>query len=268
MSLPKRRRCRVSNAVRAIAMLIVLGGGATVRAEPGLQPIDIETWGTFQEDANGHHQWKLEPHLYLPWAFENAWTATLRIDLPMIDTNATGAAKSTPGYSGGIGNVFFEAIALTPELSPGLRLRGSLRLVLPSPKGEPFGNDSQYQWAPMLGMSMERPEMLRGVTLSPYVRWFRGFSPQTPGTTLVNSVDIFPTVSFGLGDGWALTFYKEAGPIVYNQVNGTWFVPLDLGLYRTLDKGSTFGFGAAVKLGNPSNPSYDYQVYAMFGLRF
>jgi len=268
MRLGTGARGRGTATVCASATLVVLACFAPAQAEPGLQPVRIENWATFQEDANGTHQWKLEPHFYLPYAFDSGWTATLRVDVPMIDTNAIGAAKSTPGHSGGIGNVFFEAIGGTPDLAPGLRLRGSLRLVLPSPKGEPFGNGSQYQWAPMLGMILDRPEVLRGLTLSPSVRWFRGFSPQTPGMTLVNTFNIFPTVSFGLGDGWALTFYKEAGPIVYNQVDGTWFVPLDVGLYRTLGKGSSFGFGAAVKLGNPSDPSYDYQVYAMLGLQF
>jgi hypothetical protein len=103
------------------------------------------------------------------------------------------------------------------------------------------------------------PDVLNGVTLSPYARYFWGFNADPPGSTLTNSLNLFPAVTFGLTGNWSLAFWPE-NPITYNHNNGSWFVPLDFLFVNRLAKTMEFGIGGAVKLGNPSNPSYDYIV--------
>jgi hypothetical protein len=228
-------------------------------AQSGFGSIRLDQWGIFQKNINGSEQWQYRPRVYIPYKLENAWTLTLRADAPMLYTNASGPGNPGGGYSGGIGNVFLEPIIDTPEVAPNLTLRASLRLVAPSPKKSPFGNDTQSQAAPGAGFVYKMADALNGVTVVPYLRYFHGFDVRYPGTTLVSSVNLFPTVTFGLNDRWSLTLYPE-NPITYNRINGSWFVPLDFLFVNRLSKNSEIGIGGAFKLNNPVNPSYDYII--------
>lgn len=239
-----------------IALLVATGGAS---AQSGLGTIRLDNWGYFQRNANGSEQWQYRPRVFVPFNLQDGWVFTVRADLPMNYTDATGPAKPEGGFSGGIGNSLIEPIVDTPEIAPNLTLRTSLRVTFTSPKGQPFGNDSQYQIAPGIGLTYRMPDVLNGVTLSPYARYFWGFNAQTAGTTLINSLNLFPTVTFGLSDGWSVALYPE-NPITYNQNNGSWFVPLDFLFVKAVSKSFHFGIGGAFKLGNPSNPSYDYIV--------
>ena len=142
-------------------------------ARGNLGRIRLDNWGYFQENVNGSDQWQYRPRLFVPWVFGNEWIATLRADVPMLYTNNTGPANRDGNYSGGIGNVFFEPILDTAPVLPNLTLRTSLRFVLKSPDGPPFGVDNQYQIAPGAGFTYRMPNVLRGVTFSPYFRWIR-----------------------------------------------------------------------------------------------
>jgi hypothetical protein len=174
-------------------------------------------------------------------------------------TNATGAGNPAGGYSGGVGNILLESIVDTPDIAPNMSLRASVRLVFPSPKPSPFGTDSQYQIAPMLGINYRMPEVLQGVTVSPSVRYFWGFNADQPDTKLISTLNLFPSVSFELGNRWSLVFYPE-NPITYNNNTNAWFVPLDLMFVHQTSKNLHFGIGGAFKLGSPANPSYDYLI--------
>lgn len=241
-----------------LVTLLAAAGGASAQTS-GLGTIRLDNWGYFQKNPNGSEQWQYRPRVFVPYAFAGGGVFTLRADVPMMYTDATGAAKPDGGYSGGIGNPLVEGIYDTTEVAPNLTLRASLRFVFLSPKGEPFGNDSQYQVAPGIGLTYRMPDVLNGVTLSPFARYFWGFDAQTPGTKLINSLNLFPSVTFDLADRWSLAFYPE-NPITYNQNNGSWFVPLDFLFVKAVSKSFHFGIGGAFKLGNPSNPSYDYIV--------
>jgi hypothetical protein len=137
-------------------------------------------------------------------------------------------------------------------------LRASVRLVFQSPRGAPFGTGDQYQVAPGAGFTWRMPDVLRGVTFSPYVRWFRGFDGDAPDTQLISSWNFFPTTTFRIDDRWSLAFYPE-NPITYNHNTSKWFAPLDLLLVRRAGN-VEYGFGGAAKLGNPSGASYDYII--------
>ena len=228
-------------------------------ADPGLGPVRLDNWGYFQKNTNGSNQWQYRPRIFVPYEFESGWVFRQRADVPMTYTDNTGPGNPGGGYSGGIGNILIESILDTPEVAPNLTLRTSLRLVFPSPKPSPFGTDNQYQVAPLLGFSYRMPEVLRGVTVAPFVRYFWGFNASEPNVTLINSLNVFPNVDFRLDEQWVLSFYPE-NAIVYNQNTKAWFVPLDFMFVRNVGKSFQFGIGGAFKLGNPSNPNYDYII--------
>lgn len=255
----KTLQSNMASAATLLASLTLWGAAGAAWAQSGLQPIRLDNWGYYQRNANDSNQWQYRPRLWVPYRFDNGWTFTQRADVPMIYTDDTGPAKSTSGYSGGIGNILLESIFETPEVAPKLTLRGSLRFVFPSPKGQPFGNDSQYQVAPMLGLSYQMPDVWRGVTIAPQLRYFFGFNAQEPNTTLVSTLNLFPAVDVRLSEDWTLAFYPE-NPITYNNNSNTWFVPLDFMFIHRVNKSFQFGIGGAFKLGNPSSPSYDYII--------
>jgi len=243
----------------ALVVLAFLAAGPAL-AQGKLGTIRFDNWGYVQQNTNDTYQWQYRPRVYVPWELGNGWVATLRGDLPLLYTNNTGPAKPQGGYSGGVGNALVEPIFETPEVLPNLTLRASVRFVFPSPKGSPFGTGDQYQVAPGAGFTLRMPDVLRGVTVSPYIRWFRGFDAETPGTQLISSLNLFPAVTFRLVDRWSLAFYPE-NPVVYNFNNGKWFAPLDLLVIHRFSDRFEVGMGGAVKLGNPSAASYDYIVY-------
>ncbi len=240
-----------------LALLVVAPAAA---AQSGWGTAYTENWVFFQKNESGSNQWKYEPRLHVPFRFDNGWTFTQRVDVPMIYTNAAGAGNPGGGYSAGIGDVFIEEIFETPEVAKGLSFRTSVRFVFPTGKQTPFGS-SQYQWAPMAGIIYRMPDVLDGVTLQPHVRYSSGFDPQYANVQEARKLDLYPAASFRLGQGWSLSLYPQ-NPLVYNESNNTWFVPLDLMFVHRLDKQWEYGFGGAWKLGNPNDPAYRYVIDA------
>lgn len=236
----------------------LLAAGAAL-ADPGFGPVRVDNWGYFQKNANGTNQWQYRPRVFVPYQFDNGAVFRQRADVPMLYTDNTGPGNPGGGYSGGIGNIMIESIIDTPDLVPNLSMRTSLRLVFPSPKPSPFGTDNQYQVAPLIGITYRMPDVLRGVTLAPFARYFWGFHATEPNTQLINSLNLFPAVDFRLDEDWSLSLYPE-NPIVYNQNTKAWFVPLDFMFVRNVGKSLQFGIGGAAKLGNPSKPNYDYII--------
>jgi hypothetical protein len=239
---------------------ILVAGTPSAAAENVLASAYVENWGFYQRNENGSGQWKYEPRLYIPFRLDSGATFTQRIDVPMIYTNDSGPGNPGGSWSGGFGDIFIEEILESRELAPDFRLRASVRFVFPTGKQSPFGA-SQYQWAPAGGFVYDMPDVLRGVTLAPYVRYFSGFDPRYDDVQEKRTLDLYPAVNFQLGAGWSLLLYPD-NPITYNESNGTWFVPLDVMLARKLDPKLEFGVGGAWKLGNPSDPSYRYIIDA------
>ena len=260
----KDQRC-AGLAAALFALLIGAAPGPAV-GEGGFGTVELQNWGFFQRNEDGSNQWKYDPRLYIPYKFANGVTFTQRIDVPLIYTNASGAGNPGGGYSGGVGDMFIEEYFESAPVAENLRLKASVRFVFPTGKQSPFG-DSQYQWAPGGGLIYAMPNLWRGVTLEPYVRYFSGFDPQYDNVKDVRKLELYPAATFALSEGWSLLLYPD-NPITYNEQKNAWFVPLDLMFARRIDRTLEVGVGGAWKLGNPSDPSYRYIIDARLIVSF
>jgi hypothetical protein len=268
-----RRARRASNATRHYRWLLpglcaaaFAAGAPCVAAQSGIGTVYVSNFASFQKNEDGSRQWTYEPRLYIPYRFDNGWTFTQRVDLPLIYTNESGAGNAGGGWSGGIGDLLIQESFTSPEIAKNLRVIANLRFLFPTGKQAPFGS-SQYQWAPGAGLIYEMPDTWYGVTLTPSARYFSGFDPQHANVSLTRELDLYPGATFALSERWSLLLYPE-NPITYDEHSKTWFVPLDFMLTRKVDKTLEFGVGGAWKLGNPSNPSYHYIIDARLIVSF
>jgi hypothetical protein len=228
--------------------------------------VRFESWGIFQKDANETDQWTYQARLYIPFRLDDGWTFTQRIQLPMTYTNESGAANPNGTYSGGIGNAFIEEIFETGDVAPNFRLRGSVRVVFPTGKQAPYGS-GQYQVAPGLGFGYPMPDVLRGVTLDPYVRYSYGFAPDPDSVQTIRKWTIYPAATINLDSRWSVLLYPD-NPITYNERKRSWFVPIDLMFMHRFSKAVEAGVGGAWRIGDSADPSFTYLIDARLNLSF
>ena len=254
------RRCdgSIGRRAAALAAALVCAAGTFAAAPASAQSlgtIRFDNWLYFQENTDGSERWQYRPRFFIPFNLSNGWTFTQRADLPVYYTDKVGTENPSGDWKWGIGDWFIEEIFATPELAKNFKMSASVRFVFPTAGGSPFGSN-QYQWAPMIGASYAIPE--HRVTISPSARYFMSYHATEPNTAKVRNLDLYPNVTFGLAEGWSLSFYNE-NAITYNDVTNKWFVPIDALLIRRLSKSVEFAFGGAYGLVK-DNPSYDYVI--------
>ncbi len=252
--------------VQGLCAAVFAAGAPCAAAQSGIGTVYVSNFAYFQKNENGSGQWTYEPRLYVPYQFDNGWTFTQRVDVPLIYTNVSGAGNPGGGWSGGIGDVFIQETFTSPEIAKNLQVTAGVRVLFPTGKQPPFGS-SQYQWAPGAGLIYQMPDTGYGITLAPFVRYFSGFAPQYANINETRELDMYPSATFALPEQWSLQFYPE-NPITYSEQSRTWFVPLDLMLAHKLDKSLELGIGGAWKLGNPSDASYRYIIDARLIISF
>jgi hypothetical protein len=259
-----RRGVRARSPSRLILAfgLSLLASSATSAQELGT--IRFDNWLYYQENPDNTGQWQYRPRFLIPVNLPLAWTFTQRIDLPILDTDRVGPDNTTGKWKAGIGDWFIEEGFTSPEVATNLKLYGSVRFVFPTGGKSPF-SASQYQWAPAVSAIYTIPD--QHLTVSPLVRYFRGFNATETNVTLVRRLDLFPTLNFGLADSWSLIFYAGENPISYNYVNEKWFVPIDAMLIKRLSKTVELGVGSAYGIVK-DNPTYKYQVYGRLSYYF
>lgn len=237
-----------SIAVRSVAAAALAAclGGIAGPARAQLGTVRFDNWLYYQSNYGDTERWQYRARLFFPFALSGGWTFTQRVDLPLYYTNASGPGNPDGGWKGKFSDIFVEEIFDTPEVAKNVRLRGSLRLVMPTGGDSPFGSD-QWQVAPGFGGNWRIPDLWGGVTIAPYVRYFYGFSAGSPDVTTKRSWNIFPDVSFPLNDKWTLSFYPEQG-ITYNVRSGKWFVPIEAMLTNRVSKSWEYSFGGAYAL--------------------
>jgi hypothetical protein len=220
----------------------VAGFAGAAQAQMGT--IRFDNWLYYQDNFDDSARWQYRARFFIPFAFGNGWTFTQRIDVPFYYTDKVGPANTSGDWKGPrISDVFIEEIFDTPDVAKNFRWRGSVRLVFPTGGESPFGSD-QWQVAPGAGFNWRFPDVWRGVTVAPYLRYFYGFDAQSPGVTTVRRLDIFPSVDFKLDDRWTLAFYPEQG-MSYNYRSHKWFVPIEAMLVNQPSKTWAWAFGGA-----------------------
>ena len=235
----------VIRTVATLAAAAALSGlGEPARAQLGTVRFDNLFY--YQENYGDTARWQYRARFFVPYAFGNGWTFTQRLDVPLYYTDASGPANPDGSWKGRFSDIFVEEIFDTPEVAKNVRLRGSLRLVMPTGGESPFGSD-QWQVAPGFGGNWRFPDAGRGVTIAPYARYFYGFSEGSPDVTTKRSWNIFPEVSFGLNEKWSLALYPEQG-ISYNIRSGKWFVPVEAMLTNRVTKSWEYSVGGAYAL--------------------
>jgi hypothetical protein len=258
---PSIRAQRSSWLILAFSLAFL---ASSVASAQELGTIRFDNWLYYQKNPDNTGAWQYRPRFYIPVNLPEAWTFTQRIDLPILDTDKVGPDNRTGKWKAGLGDWFIEEGFTTPEVAKNLKLYGSVRFLFPTGGQAPF-SASQYEWAPALSAIYSIPE--EHITVSPLVRYFRGFSATEPNVTLVRRLDVFPTVNFGLADNWSLAFYNGEFPMSYNYVNGKWFVPIDAMLIKRLSKTVELGIGGAYGIVT-DNPTYKYQVYGRLSYYF
>ena len=156
-------------------VLALFASRAAVAQELGT--IRFDNWLYYQENPDSTGQWQYRPRFYIPVNLPGGWLLTQRIDLPILDTDRVGPDNPTGKWKTGIGDWFIEEMFTTPEVAKNLKLFGSVRFVFPTGGQAPF-SASQYQWAPAVSAIYAIPE--HKITVSPLVRYFRGFAATEP----------------------------------------------------------------------------------------
>jgi hypothetical protein len=231
--------CKIGTS---LALACALAGMAT-SASSQLGTIRLDNWAYYQENFGDTARWQYRMKLWVPYAFGDGWTFTQRVDLPVYYTDAKGPDNADGGWKVGLSDIFVEEIFDSPEVAKNVRLRGSLRIVMPTGGQAPFGAD-QWQFAPMFGASLKFPDVGRGLTFVPYARYSYGDNAGHTGVTTKRSWAFFPEATFTLTDKWYLIFYPEQG-ISYNIRSGKWFVPLEAMAGYRANKQWEYSFGGA-----------------------
>jgi hypothetical protein len=245
---------------------VFAAGAPCAVAQSGIGAAYVNNFAAYQKNADGSAQWMYEPRIYVPYRFEEGWTFTQRIDLPLVYTNAAGPGNPGGGWSGGIGDILVQESFTSPEIAPNLQANVNLRFLFPTGKQVPFGS-SQYQWALGGGLIYQLPDTWHGVTLAPSARYYWGFDPQYPDVSEIRELDLYPGATFALPERWSLQLYPE-NPITYSQQSKSWFIPFDFMLTHKIDSTFDFGIGGAYKLGNPSNAPFRYVIDARLIVSF
>ena len=223
----------------------------------------VENWFVFRRNTDDSGQLQYWPRLYVPFELPRGWTFTQRLDLPIAYTDRVGPQNPAGAWTRGINDWFAEEIFAPPELASGIGLIGSVRLVFPTGGLGPFGS-GQYQVAPAIGMRHAVPG--RAISFSPLARYFISVHATDDAAPRVRTLDLFPTATFGLAEGWSLSLYSE-NPLVYSAVSHKWFVPVDVLLLKRLSRTIDFTIGGAYGLLKDA-PQYQYIVNASVSVYF
>jgi len=249
----------IRSAAAFAAAVVLCGAAGGTNAQMGT--IRVDNWLFYQSNYGDTARWQYRARVFFPFPLRDGWTFTQRFDVPFYYTDAPGPGNAGGGWKGRFSDILVEEIFDTPEVAKNVRLRGSLRLVLPTGGESPFGAD-QWQVAPGFGGTWQLPDVWRGMTVAPYARYYYGFSAGSPDVTTKRSWSIIPEVSFPLSEKWSLSFYPEQG-ISYDVRSGKWFVPVEAMVTHRVSKSWDYALGGAYALVD-DDKSYRWLLQARF----
>ena len=262
--------------LRAITLFLLLSYGLGVYAEEGSPPQSylglintsqdrsqdhiLEFWGYHDYLGSENYVDTLKLRYYNPLNIDT-WHGTVRLDTaytapygPQLQNQSTGTFSANNamltiwgGQADWFGNL-------------------GARLVAP------LGNQGQWAIGPQMSTSFKPTDRSQNLLadISPLARYMLGFNSKAPtGTTplsLVNRLELYPTIGLNLSSNIQLRFWDENG-IVYNSTSGGWFIPIDAMLTYRLNKHLLFAVGAAKQVVQ-NYQIYDWTTYGKVSLNF
>jgi hypothetical protein len=216
----------------------------------------LELWNFYDNEGDGNKANTTQIRYYIPLHKGNT-NLTLRLDTSEYSQfGASYPNQNIFDYKAGTSKITL--YASTAPVNQWSAMYG-LRTLLP------IGAANQWLIAPHVGASYT-PKNSVITDISPVARYFYGFDPRYPNTTLVRSLNLFPTIGFKLSANTEARFWDE-NPAVLNLNNGKWFVPLDIQILHNLDKTKYFVIGTSQGLVRDNN-LYTNSTYVSFGYKF
>lgn len=169
-----------------------------------------------QQKPNGLNESLLTLRVDTVHLQDNDWTVYTRIDIPSGIVAQTGNPTL-----GGLSDALTQVFVATPVA----RVQGlfGVRLSIPSATRENLGK-GKWTVAPQVGVVVNLPEISDG-TFMGVVAWNTSDFAGSGSRSHINQLTLKPLLHFELGDGW---FIQTEPELQHNNLNGNWFIPLDL----------------------------------------
>jgi hypothetical protein len=198
-----------------------------------------------------------------PFAFENGWKLSTRIDLPIVRTNTiTPFENSDGGYEVGVGDVLVQALVVTPSKGKWAFAFGG-QLLMPTGADDQF-TSGKWRLVPTAAVIYQVPELSRGSFVGLLVRDDFSFAGDgdRPDT---NVVSVQPLFNWALPDKWFVTLSPE---IKFNaKEDWKLFLPFDVTVGKKINARTVVSLQGDVALINDYE-QYDWQVEARVGVFF
>jgi hypothetical protein len=208
----------------------------------------------------------IQPRLYVPFSMSDQWRGISRIDTSLV-SNGGPAFPHESGRDFNPSLSKFTVWAISPEVLPSTTVNFGSRFYLPTGYDKRDYGSTQWAVAPQVGFTVKKIDY--GI-LSEFAPWFRyviGVSSiSTPPTPLARTLEIYPTFVFRIDDHWSVKIWDQRG-MVYNAVNGEWFMPIDGVLYYYFDKHWSVAAGGSKQIVN-NLPLYQWSGYGRIGYHF
>ena len=226
----------------------------------------VEAWYFRSARTENSFSNMIQPRLYVPFSINDQWRGISRIDTSLVSNGG----PAFPHESGGDFNPSlskFTVWAISPEVLPSTTVNFGSRFYLPTGYDKRDYGSTQWAIAPQVGFTVKKIDY--GI-LSEFAPWFRyviGVSSiSTPPTPLARSLEIYPTFVFRIDEHWSVKIWDQRG-MVYNTVNGEWFMPIDGVLYYYFDKHWSVAAGGSKQIVN-NLPLYQWSGYGRIGYHF
>ena len=226
----------------------------------------VEAWYFRTARTENSFSNMIQPRLYVPFSINEQWRAITRLDTSLISNGG-------PAYPHESGKDFnpsltkFTIWAISPEVLPNTTVNFGSRFYLPTGYTQKNYGSTQWAVAPQVGFTVKKIEY--GV-LSEFAPWFRYVigvsSVSTPPTQLTRSLEIYPTFVFRIDEKWSVKIWDQRG-MVYNTINGQWFMPIDGVLYYYFDKHWSVAAGGSKQVVN-NLPLFEWTAYGRIGYHF
>ena len=220
----------------------------------------LEVWGFHNAQGHDSATNTIQPRFYHSFALGSSGAQAIsRLDTSFNSNSGPNYANSGGGGEFNPGNTRWTLAAFTPELAQDLTFGSGFRIVMPTGYNNPLYSSAQWAIGPQAAMTYAPKNAGAFTFFSPLVRYMMGTTAVASNTTLMRTLEIYPTLGFQLTPKLKLAMWDETG-ITQNQRNGNWFLPIDAMLTYSFDNYWGASVGSSAPLIN-NNFSYFWNAY-------